>query len=231
MKKEFYLEKIGTRGNIDIWIVDGQKIRTDVEKEFTNFGQHFHFDCIPENEFWLDKEAQPNERRFFIDHLLIEWQLQKEGKSYADAITEADKKEKAERLKTGDLEEVKNSAGKLDPKKVHKHLLKKINYEGEELSVWVVDGRLIRSSFYIDFTEGGHDFVYKFVPKHEIWLDDDLMEKERPYVLLHELNERQLMSQGWTYDKAHANSSKIEWESRHNPAILEEKLGLLGWQS
>ena len=229
MKKEFYLEKIGTRGDIDIWIVDGQKIRTDVEKEFTNFGQHFHFACIPENEFWLDKEAQPNERRFFVDHLLVEWQLQKDGKSYIEAITEADKKEKSERLTAGDLEEVKNNAGKPDPDKVHKHLLKTINYEGEELSVWVVDGRLIRSSFYIDFTEGGHDFVYKFVPKREVWIDDDLMEKERPYVLLHELNERQLMSQGWTYEKAHENSSKIEWKSRHNYPILEEKLKELGW--
>ncbi len=229
MKKDFYLEKIGSRGDIDIWIVDGQKVRKEIEREFTNFGQHFRFPIIPEKEFWLDKEAQPNERRFFIDHLLIEWQLQKEGRSYAVAIAEADKKEKAERLKAGDLEAVKSDTGKLDPEKVHKHLLKKINCNGEDLSVWIVDGRLIRSSFYIDFTEGGHDFVYKFVPKQEVWLDDDLMEKERLYVLLHELNERKLMSQGWTYDKAHANSSEIEWQSRHKPAILEEKLKEMGW--
>ena len=62
------------------------------------------------------------------------------------------------------------------------------------LSVWIINGRLVRSGFDDDFTEGGHDYVYEFVPRDEIWIDNDLEEVERPYVLLHELHERNLMA-------------------------------------
>ena len=40
--------------------------------------------------------------------------------------------------------------------------------------VWVVDGRLVRSVFDVDFTEGGHDRVYEYVSPREIWIDNDL---------------------------------------------------------
>jgi len=231
MKKDFYLKKIDTRGPITVWIVDGQKIRTKVEREFTNFGQHYRFSCIPENEFWLDKEAKPNERRFFIDHLLIEWLAMREGLSYRKAIAIAAQKETAERNKTDDLKKVTVKKGKLDPKKAHVRLIRELIWGKEKIKVWIVNGRLIRSGWYVDFTEGGHDFVYKFVPKNEVWIDDDLFARERPYVLLHELNERLLMSKGMTYPAAHKRSSKIEWEARKDERVLIESLRGLGWAS
>src|SRR5437867_8218710 len=51
-----YLRTIGRRGRITIWVVDGAYVRTHLEKEFTNYGQHYAFECIPEDEFWLDDE-------------------------------------------------------------------------------------------------------------------------------------------------------------------------------
>ena len=230
MKKDFYLKKIAQRGPITVWIVDGQKIRTSVEKEFTNFGQHFRFSCIPPNEFWLDKEAQPNERGFFIDHLLVEWLAMRDGMSYEKAIVLADKREMSERRKTGDLKKVSVKKGKLEPKKVHVRLVRELKWGKEKIKVWIVNGRLIRSAWYIDFTEGGHDRVYKFVPKNEVWIDDDLFARERPYVLLHELNERLLMGRGLTYTEAHRKSSKLEWEARHDLKKLEAHLKALGWE-
>ena len=47
------------------------RLMNALDEEFTNFGQHYRFNCIPENEFWLENEATPDERRFFIDHLLL----------------------------------------------------------------------------------------------------------------------------------------------------------------
>ena len=44
------------------------------------------------------------------------------------------------------------------------------------LSVWIVNGRLVRSVFDIDFTAGGHDYVYEFVPENEVWIDDSIEE-------------------------------------------------------
>ena len=53
-----YIKKIGRRGKITIWVVDGTYVRTHLDEEFTNYGEHYGFKCIPKNEFWLDKEAQ-----------------------------------------------------------------------------------------------------------------------------------------------------------------------------
>ena len=85
-----YLKKADQRGNISIWIVDGTYVRTHLDEEFTNYGQPLAFECIPKNEFWLDREAKPDEHVFFIDHLLVEHDLMAKGASYDDAITQAD---------------------------------------------------------------------------------------------------------------------------------------------
>ena len=86
----------------------------------------------------------------------------------------------------------------------------------------------MRSVFDVDFTEGGHDYVYEFVPQNEVWIDNDLEEAERPYVLLHELHERNLMAKGWSYSKAHEDSSKIEYHCRHHPNELHAELAKEG---
>jgi hypothetical protein len=223
-----YLKKAGQRGKISIWVVDGTYVRTHLDEEFTNYGQHFAFDCIPENEFWLDKEAAGDEQKFFIDHLLIEHKLMARGVPYDDALEAADKAEMAERKRAGDIRKLTKGGSLPDPAKVHVRLWKALE---SGVSVWIVDGRLVRSVFDDDFTEGGHDHVYEFVPEKEVWIDNDLEEAERPYVLLHELHERNLMEKGWTYTKAHEDSSKIEYHCRHHPNELHDALSQEGWEA
>ncbi|HLX13231.1 MAG TPA: hypothetical protein VKS81_10505, partial [Bacteroidota bacterium] len=92
-----YLKKVGERGNIAIWVVDGTYVRTHLDEEFTNYGQWLVFDCIPKNEFWLDKEAKADEQEFFIDHLVVEHRLMAAGVPYDDALEAADKIEMKER--------------------------------------------------------------------------------------------------------------------------------------
>ncbi len=222
-----YVRKVGQRGNITIWIVDGTYVRTHLDEEFTNFGQHYVFDCIPGNEFWLDREAKEDEQKFFIQHLLIEHRLMAKGVEYNDALEAADRAEAAERKKAGDIRKLTRGSSLPDLSRVHVRLWKTLT---SGVTVWVVDGRLVRSVFDIDFTEGGHDHVYEFVPENEVWIDNDLDERERPYVLLHELHERNLMEKGWTYDKAHEDSSKIEYHCRHHPNELHDALAKEGWE-
>ncbi len=222
-----YLTKIAQRGNISVWVVDGTYVRTHIDEEFTNYGQHYSFKFIPENEFWIDHEGKPDEAKFFIDHLLVEHRLMASGVSYDDALDSADRVELAERKKSGDIAKLTHGGNLPDPKKVHVRLWKKLE---NGVSVWIVDGRLVRSVFDVDFTEGGHDHVYEFVPDNEVWIDNDLSETERPYVLLHELHERNLMGQGWDYDRAHEDSSKLEYHCRHNPEELHEALAKEGWE-
>jgi len=222
-----YIRQLDERGDLQVWIVDGSYIRGHVDEEFTNFGQHYRFPFIPLNELWLDQESASDEQQFFIDHLLVEHRLMSKGESYEKALVAADRAEQKERSRTGDVARLTHHGYKLpDGREVHKRLWKELE---NGVGVWIVSGRMVRSVFDVDFTEGGHDYVYEFVPQNEVWIDDDIVEPERPYVLLHELHERNRMAAGWPYSKAHAESSRLEYRCRHHPNELHEALDAEGW--
>lgn len=215
-----YIRKVGERDGISIWVVDGFYVRTNLNIEFTNFAHHYVFDFIPENEFWLDREAAEDEQEFFVAHLFIEYELMRKGMPHTPALEAADREELRRRHASGDLGRAKGVDGRPEASKVHLALWKRLG----NVNVWIVDGRLVRSAFFVDFTEGGHDYVYRFVPKNEIWIDNDLFEDERPYVLLHELHERALMASGWKYERAHEESSRIELRARHDASAFKSML-------
>jgi hypothetical protein len=149
------------------------------------------------------------------------------GMSYGEALVKADQAERRERRRAGDLRLVTRHGKELpEGIQVHERLWKRLE---NGLTVWVVNGRLVRSVFDVDFTAGGHDHVYEFVPENEVWIDDDIEEEERPYVLLHELHERNRMVKGWPYSRAHAESSELEYRCRHHPDELHEALTAEGW--
>jgi hypothetical protein len=222
-----YVRQIGKRGDLKVWVVDGIYIRGHMDEEFTNFGQHYRYCYIPKDELWIDQATKQDETHFFVDHLLVEHRLMAKGMSYEEALVKADQAERRERRFAGDLRLVRRRGEEL-PKgvRVHERLWKRLE---NGLTVWIVDGRLVRSVFDVDFTAGGHDHVYEFVPHNEVWIDDDLEEEERPYVLLHELHERSRMANGWPYSKAHAESSELEYRCRHHPDELHEALTAEGW--
>ena len=225
--KPAYIEELDERGDLKVWIVDGAYIRSHVDEEFVNFGQHYRYTYIPINELWLDREAEHDERRFFIDHLLVEHRLMAAGMPYQQALPKADQAERRERRRSGDMSSMTNHGQNLpDGKDVHERLWQKLK---TGISVYIVNGRLVRSVFDIDFTEGGHDYVYEFVPENEVWIDDAIVEAERGYVLLHELHERNRMAKGVPYDTAHAESSRLEYHCRHHPDELHDKLVDEGW--
>jgi len=227
MEKPPYIKKIKELGGLQVWIVDGSYIRSHKDEEFTNFGQHYRYPYIPLNELWIDREAEHNERQFFIDHLLVEHRLMEKGMSYGDALVKADQAERRERRRAADASRLTHHGQTLPAgKDVHERLWQKLK---SGVGVWIVNGRLVRSVFDIDFTEGGHDYVYEFVPENEVWIDDAIEEPERGYVLLHELHERNRMAKGWSYDKAHAESSRLEYHCRHRPDELHEALTEEGW--
>jgi hypothetical protein len=222
-----YLRKHDQRGDFQVWIVDGAHVRGHIDEEFTNFGQHYRYPYIPQHEFWIDQQAQHDERRFFIDHLLVEYALMAKGLPYGEALTKADQAERKERRRAGDLARMTRHGRSLpDPALAQERLWKKLE---NGLSVWIVNGRLVRSAFDIDFTAGGHDHVYEFVPANTVWIDDAIEEVERGYVLVHELHERNQMEKGIPYSQAHAESSRLELRCRHHPDELHDALAAEGW--
>jgi len=161
-----YIQKVAERGSFKIWMVDGSFIRGHVDEEFTNFGQHYRHLHIPLNELWIDQEAEPDERQFLIDPLLVEHRLMAKGMPYEKALVEADRAERKERRRAGDVRRLTQHGQKLpDGREVHERMWKKLE---NGLTGWIVNGYLVHSVFDIDFTAGGHDDVYEFVPQNEI---------------------------------------------------------------
>ena len=234
-----YLKLIDEIMDFKVWQVDGEYVRDKINREFTNFGQHFRFPFIPKYEFWIDKEHAPGEKHFFIDHLLVEWDLMSKGADYDVAIAKGDLKEKKERAKTTLMEKLERivlsaitegengfriksgMTAKEVPDLIYEE---RIHKDYDNIKVWIINGEAVRDLYFIDYTEGGHHFVYPWVPLKEVWLDDDLGPEERNFVLLHELHERFLMAKGLDYSKAHASSSAIEYKCRHNPKLLNSYL-------
>jgi len=221
MKKP-YIKKFTEIVGFLVWIVDGRYIRENINEEFTNYGGHYHFKFIPKKEFWIDRECVPGEEKYFVDSMLIMDSLVSSGISRINATKKANANEIKERKKDSFLKKLKKKESKQNEiAKVHKILLKK--YSGK-VQVWIVRGRLVRDLFFVDFTEGGHDKVYPFIPENEIWIDDDLDVGERKLVLLHEAHERYLMSKGIKYSPAHYSSSEVEYYCRRHPKALDKKL-------
>jgi hypothetical protein len=191
------IKKLQTIKDVSIWQVDGNYIRNKIDVNFNNSGHHFTFHFIPVNEIWVDKDfSQRGDEKLLATQSFIERSLMKKGVSYNKALSDSVKIARQERKKSNDI-----------PKnKTYDHVyVRKINkYCANNIQVWLVNGKLVRDNFYIHFTEGGHHYVYHFIPKNEVWLDDSLNPKEYDYVLFHELLERNLMKfNQMPYGKAH----------------------------
>ena len=222
--KKVYIKKLTKISGFKVWIVNGKYIRGNIDREFINYGQYYRFRFIPKDEFWIDKENNPGEARYFIDTMFIMNRLLSKGMDYKSARKIANRIEKRERSKSKLIQKhigIKKNKGDIF-KSVYKELIKE--YSNGQIKVWIVNGELVRGLFFLDFTEGGHDKVYSFIPSNEIWLDDDLDPSEIKFVLLHEVHERNLMSKGIGYEKAHKSSSEIEYYCRKHPEKLDKYL-------
>jgi hypothetical protein len=79
------------------------------------------------------------------------------------------------------------------------------------LAIYVVSGEQVRDDVDIDFTMGGNEAVYTYVPPGEIWIDDAAHVHDRIATALHEMVERDLMLRhGMDYDRAHEAANT--WE-------------------
>lgn len=79
------------------------------------------------------------------------------------------------------------------------------------LSVWLVSGEYVRNHTDIDFTQGGNEAIYTYVPKNEIWIDDATRPFDQTATTFHEMVERYLMlHRGQIYDTAHDAASTAE---------------------
>lgn len=193
-----------------VYIVDGAVIRKNIEPDFTNFGQHYRFNFIPVNEFWVDRSKGHDEYEFYIQNMLIENDLMEKGYSYDNAHKLSCEKES----------ELRKSQPKKD---IKVGVLKKIG----DVTVYLVDGEQVRNRYNVDFTQGGHDAVYSWIPQSEVWIDNDVPVEERDEIVLHECYERDKMESGRRYIPTHKEALKIENEYRKTNKMPKKYKGLI----
>jgi hypothetical protein len=218
---------IFTHGSYGVFAVDPLSVR-DISlncEEFGNFAVHAEFPrLIPENESWITDRIADSEGIFFIANALAQLRAREHG----DDDRAYDAGENVERFLRHRLRGAEFRAGR-----PHKRVPKSIYVEqyttlpdptrpGEDVTVWLIDGAMARDFYKTDYTEGGHGYVYRWVPKPEIWVEVTIERSELPYVVSHEFIERRLMHDaGLDYDTAHEICSKVEYNLREGKRPLD----------
>ncbi len=83
------------------------------------------------------------------------------------------------------------------------------------MNVYLINGEVVRDLYKTDYVEGGHGYVYEWIPLNEIWVDSKVKADEIPVVVLHEYLERILMKfKNFPYVRAHNAALKVEFDHR-----------------
>jgi hypothetical protein len=210
-------KRILTHAEFTVYSVNGLAVRNAAQpdEEFGNFATRDEFpDLIPEGEIWISEKLAPREGVFFIANALTQQARQAAGateKAYEDGL----RAEQRLRASINGIEFRDGKPHKQVPSAVYlSHYLDLPDPRGP-VAVWLVDGNLVRSYYKTDYTEGGHGYVYPWVPRPQIWVEDGVDRREVPFIVSHEYLERRLMrDEGLDYDTAHEICSKVEFKLR-----------------
>ena len=209
---------VATHEGYGVYTVNAFAVRdvAQPDEEFGNFATQDQFpDLIPEGEIWLSNKNLDAEGVFFIANALTQMKMKAEGVGEDAAYTAGLNVERRLREK---LTGIKFRAGRphkrVPPRVYVRHYITLPDKEFP-IDVWVVDGNVVRSFYKTDYTEGGHGYVYRWVPKDQIWVEKDLDRRELPFIVSHEYIELRLMrDQGIDYDTAHSICSRVEFKLR-----------------
>jgi hypothetical protein len=239
----------GKKDNFNIWIVDGNKVRKDIYKEFLYGGNEQRYIFNPAGEIWIDDAISCEEFDLTLAHELNERDLMARfGWTYEVAhdsslmleqvIRHSNQKLCAEHEAALAKVSVLDSYGKKEikagPDSVKLENIYRIPLGTREgIAVWIVDGYLVRKNFYPDFGFSGNDLAYHFIPRGEIWIDGQISCSETEYSISLELKERELMLAGKSYSDAYEEAVQLIRDKRdlmektvsaHPPVVVPDSL-------
>ena len=220
--KNFITESSGGNGDIGMKIVrvDSKTFRNTSlpHEEFCTVAIHEDFpDAIAKNEIWVDSSVSKKELPHIVSGAMARIKHLRKGDSSIRSY------------KNGLAVDAKGRHGQKVKKK---HYVSLSDPKGK-INVFFVSGFAVRSSHKTGFSQGGHGYVYKWIPKDEIWIEDEEREEVAP-ILAHEYVEMAMMRDlGIPYEDAHAIASKVEKHFRErgfNPRDykrMTDNIGLL----
>lgn len=228
MKKYHYDPKLRKRRVLShedytVYSVNGLTVRNvaQPDEEFGNYAMHEEFpNLIPKDEIWISEKLAAKEGIFFIAAALTRLKRQAAGatdKAYEDSL----EVERALREKINGVEFRDGKPHKQVPAAIYLEEYVTLPDPQGPVRVWLIDGNLARSYYKTDYTEGGHGYVYRWVPRGEIWVEAALERGELPYVISHEYLELRLMrDRKLSYDDAHEIAAKLEFRLREGKGLM-----------
>jgi hypothetical protein len=239
----------GKSGGYDVWIVDGGAVRQKICKEFLYGGNEQRYIFNPVGEIWIDNAISSEEFDLTLAHELNERHLMaKFGWTYETAHDSSLMLEQVIRHQNKEICQTHEaSLGKVSvldsynikelrrlPDSITLENIYRIPMgEREGISIWVVDGYLIRTNLYPDFGFSGNDLSYHFIPPNEIWIDGQISCEETEYSIALEMKERDLMKNGKSYSDAYEDAVQMIQDKRismqkivkaHPPVTLPDSL-------
>ncbi len=180
----FYRGFIGRREGLNIWVVDGSKVSTDLYAEWIMGGNDQRYRFNPLAEVWIDDRLGCDELEYTLAHELLEVSLMRENQyTYARAHNCSLDLEKTMRdanvVKAGKalrkltlLQSQKKLPGlkDVDPALLASLYRVHVGRSGGA-SIWIVDGSLVRHYLDPNFWAGTNGLMAEYVPDNQIWLD------------------------------------------------------------
>jgi hypothetical protein len=222
----------GKNGNYSIWIIDGNGVRQKIYQEWLYGGNEQRYIFNPKGEIWIDNAISSEEFDLTVAHELNERHLMaKYGWTYQTSHDSSLRLELVIRHKNEEIchahEASLKKVGVTDP-----YDIKEIRYIQDSIqlqniyripmgirdgvSIWVVDGYLVRKNIYPDFGFSGNDLAYHFIPSKEIWIDGQVSCEETEYSVSLEMMERKLMVEGKTYSDAYEAAVQMVRQKRES---------------
>jgi hypothetical protein len=213
---------MGKKENYNIWIVDGNQVRLKIFSSFLYGGNEQRYPFNPKGEIWIDNAISCEEYYLTLAHELNERHLMaKFGWKYITAhdsslsLEQVIRKSNEELCRAHEASLQKVAATDFDNIKEIKSLPDSIQLQEiyrvpmgtrEGLTIWIVDGYMVRKNVYPDFGFSGNDLSYHFIPPKEIWIDGQVSCDETEYSINTEMKERILIAEGKSYDDAYSDA-------------------------
>jgi hypothetical protein len=229
---DVYRYFMGKNGSYDIWVVDGSQVRLRIFSSFLYGGNEQRYPFNPKGEIWIDNAISCEEYQLTLAHELNErYLMAKFGWTYLSAHDSSLSLEQTIRRSNevicrahetslrkvavtdySNIKEIKTLPDSIQLQNIYRVPVG----EREGISIWIVDGYMVRKNIYPDFGFSGNDISYHFIPEKEIWIDGQVSCEETEYSIMTEMNERKFMQAGKSYDDAYSDAIDITLLNRQN---------------